>query len=406
MELFYALLVLLITARIFAEVAVRLGQPELLGEICAGVLLGLLFSHYQETFPVLASLDDRDNHLLTAVKDLGVFFLMLMGGLELRPHQMAQASRSGIIIALGGIFLPFSLAWSVGKYFFPPSDFQTAQILFLATALSVTAVPVAIKVLMNTGKLESRLGRSIVSAAVIDDALSLILLAAMTTVIYTGSLPGGSALLIMAVKIGAFFVVTSLVGHYLFPALGRLLKKTSAEEFEFSMLLTAAFAYAVIAEILGMHFILGAFQAGLFFRRKTVDEKTFERVDKRVKGITNGFLAPVFFASVGLHIELSAIFAIPGFVILLITAATVGKVFGAGLATRAVGFDARASLAIGFAMNARGAVELIIADIALRAGIFSSAQSPVLEHLFSAVVIMAVVTTLMTPVILGVIFDD
>jgi Kef-type K+ transport system membrane component KefB len=317
---------------------------------------------------------------------------------------MAQASRSGFVIALGGIALPFVLAWAVGTYFFPPSDFQIAQILFLATALSVTAVPVAIKVLMNTGKLETGLGRSIVSAAVIDDALSLMLLAAMTTVIHSGSLPGGSALIIMACKIGAFFVVTSLVGHYLFPALGRLLKKTSAEEFEFSMLLTAAFAYAVLAELLGMHFILGAFQAGLFFRRKTVDEKTFERVDKRVKGITNGFLAPIFFASVGLHIELSAIFAIPGFVAILITAATVGKVWGAGLAARAVGFDARESLAIGFAMNARGAVELIIADIALRAGIFSSAQSPVVEHLFSAVVIMAVVTTLMTPVFLGLIF--
>lgn len=312
MELFYILLVLLITARLFGEAAIRLGQPELLGEILAGITLGLAINYFQDYMPLLNSLDDSNNALLAAIKDLAIFFLMLMGGLELRPREMAKASRGGVIIALGGIVLPFILAWILGSYFFPPSPLQSAQILFLATALSVTAVPVAIKVLMNTGTLETAMGRAIVSAAVIDDVLSLILLAVMTQVFQTGSLPGGVAVFLMLANIAIFFIITTFIGHYLFPLLGRLLKRSAAEEFELSMLLTTAFAFGVLAELLGMHFILGAFQAGLFFRRDTIDQRVFDGVTDKVRGLTNGFLAPIFFASVGLHLDLSALLIVPG----------------------------------------------------------------------------------------------
>jgi Kef-type K+ transport system membrane component KefB len=148
-----------------------------------------------------------------------------------------------------------------------------------------------------------------------------------------------------------------------------------------------------------MHFILGAFLAGLFFVRGTFDEKTYEDVFRKTSGLTTGFLAPVFFASIGLHLDLQALWSVPGLVVLLIVVATLGKLLGAGGGALAFGFSARESLAIGSAMNARGAVELIVADIALRAGLFSLPDPPPPEvsNLFSAVVIMAVVTTLITP---------
>lgn len=404
MEIFYILLVLLIASRIFAEVAVRFGQPELFGEIMAGILLGLIVHHFDNSFPILSDLDS--NAIFTAVKDLGIFFLLLLGGIELRPGDMAKASKAGILVAAGGMVIPFFFALVIGYSFLPQSGYKTAQIIFLGTALSVTAVPVAIKVLMDMNLLESKMGRMIVSAAVIDDALSLLLLAVLTAVIKSGSLPGGLELARLGMNVVLFFVLTSLIGYYVFPAAGKLFRKTRADEFELSMLLTAAFAYAVLAEILGMHFILGAFQAGLFFSRKQTSEETYNNIQSKIKGMTNGFLAPVFFASVGLHLDISALLVIPVFVLLLIVTATLGKLLGAGLAARLTGMNMKEAAAIGMAMNARGAVELVIADIALRAGVFSvpSPPPPIVAELFSAVVIMAVATTLLTPISLHLIF--
>lgn len=404
MEIFYILLVLLIASRIFAEIAVRIGQPELFGEILAGIMLGLIVHQYASVFPILAELDT--SKFFTAVKDLGIFFLLLMVGIELRPRDMAKASKGGIFVATGGMVIPFIFALILGFIYLPQSSYKTAQIIFLGTALSVTAVPVAIKVLMDMDLLESKMGKMIVSAAVIDDVLSLLLLAVLTAVIKSGSIPGGMELVHVFINVVLFFVLTSLVGHYLYPAAGKLFQKTKADEFELSMLLTTAFAYAVFAEILGMHFILGAFQAGLFFSRKQIKKETYVDIQNKIKGMTNGFLAPVFFPSVGLHLDISALLVIPGFVMLLIGIATLGKVLGAGLAARLVGVNFREASAIGFAMNARGAVELVIADIALRAGVFSLPEPPppIVEHLFSAVVIMAIATTLLTPIMLRYIF--
>jgi len=404
MELFYILLVLLITARGFAEVAVRLGQPELLGEILAGISLGLIIHAQGDTFPILSELDT--NEVFTAIKDLGIFFLMLLGGIELHPRDMAKASTGGAVIGIGGILLPFLLALIYGHYLFPPSEYKSSQIIFLGTALSVTAVPVAIKVLMDMDKLSSKAGSMIVSAAVIDDVLSLVLLAVLTAVIQTGSLPSGADLGMLGLQVVLFFAITSLIGHFVFPLLGNLLQKTHADEIEMSVLLTTAFAFALLAESLGMHFILGAFQAGLFFRRRTIDRQMYRKIQDKIKGVTNGFLAPVFFVSVGLHLDISALKIIPGTVLGLIAIASIGKLLGAGLAARFWGFDRYTSSAIGIAMNARGAVELIIADIALRAGVFAhpSPPPPVIEYLFSAVVIMAIVTTLATPPLLRLAF--
>jgi len=404
MELFYILLVLLITARGFAEVAARLGQPELLGEIIAGISLGLIIHAQGDAFPILSELDS--NEVFTAITDLGIFFLMLLGGIELQPKDMAKASTGGAVIGIGGIVLPFLLALIFGYYIFPQSEYKSAQIIFLGTALSVTAVPVAIKVLMDMDKLASNAGRMIISAAVIDDVVSLVLLAVLTAVIRTGSLPTGADLGMLGVQVALFFVITSVIGHFVFPKLGNLLQKTHADEIEMSMLLTTAFAYALLAESLGMHFILGAFQAGLFFRRRTIDKQTYHNIQQKIKGVTNGFLAPVFFVSVGLHLDISALKIIPGTVVVLIAIASIGKVVGAGVAARVWGFDRYNASAVGIAMNARGAVELIIADIALRAGVFAhpSPLPPIIEYLFSAVVIMAVVTTVATPPLLRLAF--
>lgn len=400
MQLFYVLLVLLLVARLCAEIAERLRQPALVGELVAGVALGFIAQRYTDVFPVLAALPE--NEVFSAVIDLSIFFLMLLAGIELHPRRLAEASRNALIVALGGMALPLVLGFSLGWLFLPDSALKLAQSLFLATALAITAVPVSVKILMDLDQLDSKIGRTIVSAAVFDDVLSLVLLAILTAIIKSGSLPGFSTIGILVVKVIVYFFIAVAIGRYIFPWLGRKLKVTHAEEFEFSVLLVGAFAYALLAEALGMHFILGPFLAGLFFVRSTVKPKVYESIRSSLETCTIGFFAPVFFASIGLHLQLGAITEIPIFVMLIVLAAFLGKLIGAGLPAWLVGIAPRESLVIGTAMSARGAVELIVASIALQAGLFRqpAPAPPEVAYLFSATVIMALATTIVAPLIM------
>jgi Kef-type K+ transport system membrane component KefB len=288
----------------------------------------------------------------------------------------------------------------VGWHFLPESPHRTAQTVFLGTALAITAVPVAIKILMDLGALESPVGRTIVAAAIVDDVLSLLLLAFLTALLRTGELLSPLSVLGLLGQISAFFAITTVAGLFVLPKLKPLVQRLMGKEVEFSLLVLVALAFAVLAEYLQMHFIIGAFIAGLFFNARTLPRDAFEAVENRVSGLTKGLLAPVFFASIGMHLEPSALLAVPGFVALLVVAAFVGKLAGAGGSARMMGLSSRDSMTIGVAMSARGAVELVIADVAMRAGLFSqpTPPPPVVANMFSAVVVVAVATTFVAPI--------
>jgi Kef-type K+ transport system membrane component KefB len=268
-------------------------------------------------------------------------------------------------------------------------------------------VPATIKILIDLGKLDSSSGQIIVSAAVFDDIVSLLLLAVLTALISVGGHLEVMEVGVLGFKILFFFLATVIFGFFVFPWAGKFLKRVKEKELDFSAMLIAALAYSVLAELLELHFILGAFVAGLFFGRKTVDSLTYERVRSKVSGVTFGFLAPIFFASIGLNFSPDALFEIPIFLIVLVIAAFLGKFIGAGLMAYAVGLSRNEAAAVGVGMSARGAVELVIADIALEAGIFTvpGVISPILVHLFSAVVIMAIITTVVTPMLLKYIYS-
>lgn len=400
MELLYVLLVLLTVTRLFGELAERLGQPIILGELIAGIALGVLVNSHAETFPVLANLPE--NEVFKGITDLSIFFLMLLAGLELHPRDMVQSSNASLAIAVGGMLLPFTFGFALAWWLIPKSEVHLAQSLFLGTALAITAVPVSVKVLMDLEQLKSRVGNTIISAALLDDMLSLALLAILTAVIESGAIPDAHSILIIFAKVALFFVIATLVGRYLFPLFGRMLKSAIAADFEFSALLIAAFAYSLLAEALGLHFILGAFFTGLFFLRGTVAPGIFYNIKSKLSTCTTGLFAPIFFASIGMSLDISAATETPIFVLALIVVAFFGKLIGAGLPAYLFGYTRRESLAVGVGMSARGAVELIIAEIALRAGIFNHPEPvpTIVEHLFSAVVLMAIVTTLLTPLLL------
>ncbi len=389
---------ILITTRVAAEIAERLGQAALVGELMAGVILGLLAGQFPTTLPILAELSE--DAVFHAITDLGIFFLMLLGGTELQPKKLVEGTRAAAWVAIGGMILPLALGTGLGWLMLPASQLKPAQALFLGVALAVTAIPVAVKALMDLGQLDSKVGQIIVSAAIVDDVLSLLLLAVLTAMISTGALPTLGELAMMGFHLLVFFGVSTVLGVYALPRLSRLLRKACASEAEFSGLLIFALAEALLAEALGLHFILGAFLAGLFFSRRTPDAKTFQDVKAKVSGVTTGFLAPVFFASIGFSLTFSTLSETPGFFAVVLVIAIVGKLVGAGLPALWSGLEKRDAAAVATGMVGRGAVELVIADIALRGGLFDAPEPvpPIVASLFPTVVLMAIITTLIAPV--------
>jgi Kef-type K+ transport system membrane component KefB len=399
-HLLYILLVLLLITRIGSEIAVRFRQPALVGELLGGVLLGLLVVSTPFSAEAISGLDD--DKTFQAVLDLAVFFLMLVAGIEMRPRDLAKASGQAIPVALAGMLFPLVLGLALGWLWLPDSEWKPAQSLFIGVALAITAVPVAVKVLLDLGQLQSRVGQVVIAAAVIDDVLSLVLLAILTAVISSDQALSLQLLGMVALKLILFFGVAVLLSRYLLPRARLVLKRLKSEHSELSLLIIFGLALSVLAETLEMHFLIGAFTAGVLFTRNIVGKEVHERLANQTEAITLGFLAPVFFASIGIHLNLQALLNAPLFLLVLLLAATAGKLLGSGIAARLAGMSGRESFAVGAAMNARGAVEIIIADLALRAGLFDKPQPtpPAIDYLFSAIVIMAIVTTLSSPVAL------
>lgn len=188
MNLFYVLLILLVATRTFGVIAERLGQPALVGELIAGIALGATVAEYPGIFPDLVGIADDD--VFASITDLGMFFLMLFAGVEMQPHKVLQHSTGSLVVAIGGMLIPFGLGVALGWFFLPDTEARTAQCLFLGTALAITAVPATVRILMDLGQLDTAVGQTIVSAAVFDDIISLLLLAWLTGMIAVGAPPG------------------------------------------------------------------------------------------------------------------------------------------------------------------------------------------------------------------------
>jgi Kef-type K+ transport system membrane component KefB len=406
MDLLYILLVLLVVTRACSELAARMNQPPLLGELIGGVLIGAVAVGTVDATSTIARLDS--DQTFQAVLDLAVFFLMLLAGIEMRPRDLAKASSRAIPIALAGMLVPLAFGYALGSWWLPESSWKTAQSLFIGVALAITAVPVAVKVLLDLGQLQSRVGQVVIAAAVIDDILSLVLLAVLTSLLSSSESLTIESLAALVINVVLYFAAAGLVGRFILGRAARLVRRLTLEHAEFSLLIAFGLALAVLAELLGMHFLIGAFTAGVLFTRNVIGEERHRQIQTQTEALTLGFLAPVFFASIGIHLNVEVIIEAPLFLLALLVVATVGKLAGAGIAARLGGFSRQHSVAIGAAMNARGAVEIIVADIALRAGLFQHPDPPppAIDYLFSAVVFMAIVTTIASPLALQWLLPD
>ncbi len=395
-ELLVAILVLIVLARATGELIQRLGQLAILGELLIGVVLGTVMAYG----PFSQFVHLTDNEVFGAMTSLGMFFLMLMAGMEMDVRKLVKASKTGITVALGGVIVPLGLGYLIGQIFMPDSSYKLAQSLFIGVALSITAVPALSRVLIELKQMNTRLGQTIMNAAIVDDVLGLFLLAVLTAMLAEGGVPSPGDLAILAAKIVGFFIFVFISGKYLIPRIGHIAQISKFEEMEFSIAVIITLIFSVAAEYAGMHFIIGALFAGMFLREETFGKHVAEHLEEHVKGITLGFLAPLFFVSIGLHVDLGALTTAPVFVLVLLLGAIVGKVVGCGLPARLSAFTWRESLAIGSGMNGRGAVEIVIAVVALEAGLFAhpTPVPSVVSAVFSGIVIMAIVTTVIVPV--------
>lgn len=392
-------MVIVIATRILGRLAIRAHQPASVGEVLAGILLAIGFAAYAGDMPLVAAI--VSSPAIDHVAQIGIFFLMLYAGVELRPREIAANSKVSLRVALGGLVVPLAAGIAFAWLLLPASELKLAQALVVGTALAITAIPVAVKVFLELGLLHKPVGEIVVSAALFDDVFGLLLLAVVTNLITLGQLPNGYSMVHLLVQAAGFFTLTGVLAYFGYPLIWRRVEALSIPGLRLIILLGVGVGFGTLAEHLGMHFVLGPFMAGLFFEPGQVGADAYGRQKSILEPVTLGILGPVFFAWIGMQLDLGAFIAVPWFLAGLVVIAFLGKLLGAGLPALWSGLGRRDAAAIGVGMGGRGAVELVIISIALTAGVFENPQGdPIVGNLFSALVITAVVTTVLTPIFL------
>ena len=385
-QLFVTVVIILVAARLLGEIFQRLRLPPLVGELGAGIIIG----------PYFLKLVTPDESL-TVLSDLGVFFLMLLAGLQMDPREIRKTGLHGGILSGIAFSIPFVSGFTIAYLF----GLAMVQSMFVGLLLSITAVPVTIIVLMQFGILESKLGNTVITAAVINDILSLVILSIVLQ-LHEGNVTSVSifeqaafSTIKISLFIGGIFLVDVLfrkTKFWLQHHAAYFFEKLHTREAAFGILLISTILVSVIAqEIIGLPFIIGTFFSGLIVYKEIIRKENFDRVYGIISAITFGFFAPIFFALIGIDIKLDSIFNNLPFFIILALVAVFSKVGGGYIGSRILRFTKQESLAIGFLMNGRGMVELIIASIGFSSGIIDST-------IFSITVTIGWITTIMAPV--------
>jgi Kef-type K+ transport system membrane component KefB len=364
-------------AKLFGELCERIGQPGLVGEIIAGALIGP---------GVLGWV--QPNETLKALSDLGVMFLLFSVGLEVKASELMRVGTKAALVAALGVVVPFVAGWAILLAWGAPQ----IEAVFVGACMVATSVGITASVLSSRGLLHELASKVILAAAVIDDVLGLIVLAVMSAVA-RGHLNVWEVLL-TAVLASAFTVIMAVWGT---TAVDRFLphfkSRAKAGEAEFHIALVFLFAMAMLAQYTGIAAIVGAFLAGLAFS---------DSADNRVRDLTRGvseLLVPFFLVGIGLHFDyrvfLSKSTAMLTLVIL--AAAIVTKLMGCGAGAISMGWAN--ALKVGLGMVPRGEVGMVVAQMGLTLAVIS-------KDVYSVVVVMAVLTTVVTPYLLKIAFRE
>jgi len=386
-----ALAAILAGAKIGGHLALRLGQPAVLGELLVGILLGNLSWSGLHQFESM-----KNDATLDALSSLGVIILLFEVGLESTIRDMLKVGLSSFLVALLGVITPFGLGWLVGAWLLPDRTIYVH--LFIGATLTATSVGITARVLKDLGKGQSPEARVIIGAAVIDDVLGLVILAAVSGLIQaaaTGTTVSSASLAFILVKSTGFLFGALLVGTYLSPVWFSFASRLKGDDVLLAAALTFCFVLAYLAAVVGLAPIVGAYAAGLilesvhFEKFKDREEHELEELMKPI----SAFLVPVFFVVMGMRVDVSVFGQFH--VVALAGALTVAAILGKqACSLGAIGSGAD-RLSVGIGMIPRGEVGLIFANIGL--SLVIDGQRIIDEGLYSAIVVMVLVTTLVTP---------
>ncbi|MDQ4131991.1 MAG: cation:proton antiporter [Actinomycetota bacterium] len=389
---------LLTVARTLGHVATRLGLPSVVGELLAGFVLGpsLLGNIAPGLFDWVFPQNPEQVHLLEVVSWLGVIMLLILTGLETDVGLIARKGKRAAAISLGGIAVPFATGLGLG--FLLPGEFvgdpnkRLVFALFIGTAMSISAIPVIAKVLMEMKVIRRDIGQITLAAGMIDDTIGWILLSIVAGLAASGSVSlltaGGSVLSVLAV-----LLVAATVGRKLVSFIIRSLDThIGGDMVKITALMVLALVFGAITHALHLEAVLGAFIAGILVSQI----KRFDDHARHVfEMVTLGIFAPVFFAASGLRVDIGRLAdpEVLGVGLVVLAIAILGKFVGAYVGARATRLGHWEALSLGAGMNARGAMEIIVATIGLSLGILT-------PEMYSIILMVAIVTSLMAPPIL------
>ena len=391
--------VVIIAARLTGRLFRAIGQPQVVGEMVAGLLLGP--SVFGAVAPNLfARVFPADSlGYLNALSQIGLLLFMFMIGLELDTRLLRGRTRSALLVSQSGILIPFVLGFVLARELH--EDLAPAGVpllsfgLFIGIAMSITAFPVLARILREKKLLGTRLGVATLASAAVDDVMAWTGLAIIIMIVRAG----GETAVSPAVMIGGTVAFVVVMIGIVRPLLRRwsVSWRTKASQDMIALMLVLALICAWITEALGVHALFGAFVAGAVI---PANRPVVRETIRKLEDITVVFLVPLFFAFAGLRTSLALVAggSMWGYVLLIIVVAVAGKLGGCTIAARLSGMPWREATALGILMNTRGLMELVVLNIGLDIGVIG-------PELYAMMVVMAIVTTFLTTPLLSLVFN-
>lgn len=388
---------LLITARVLGEISIKLKQPAVIGEILAGVILGPSLIGNIEVISPLVNLYDNPSVMLEVISLIGALLLLFITGYEIDLSLIKHHYKSAGATALGGLIIPllggFLISYIIpDKFLVNPAE-RLVFSFFIATAMSVSAIPVIAKVLIDLNLLRRDIGQITIAAGMIDDAVAWILLSFVLGLVQIGTITLNDSVYAV-VKVLSFALLSFFIGRILVKELIQFVQDKVVSRYKnITLIFVFVFLFSSIAQAIHLEAVFGAFIVGIIFSQiASVPKEAIVRIES----ITFGVFAPIFFATAGLKVDIKALFnpelAILTFILILV--ATLSKVLGAYSGARLLAkVDHWTALSFGAGLNARGAIQIIIATIGLSFNIIS-------PEIFSVIILMAVITSIISPVML------
>lgn len=402
--LLLAISTMLILSRIVAEFGKRLKLPMVMGELLVGILLGptILGTFAPEISNYLFPLKTNEHVsiALDGIFSLSVIMLLFVAGMEVQLPLVLRQGRAAVFTGLGSMILPFGTGFAVAWFFpqwfgiDPGSNTQFMFALFLGTALSISALPVIARILMDMNLFKTNIGMIIIASAMFNDLVGWLIFSFILSTVGQGNTQsdvGYTILYILAFGAFMLFIGRRLINR----ALPWIQTRLSWPGGVLAMCLGLCLLCAAFTESIHIHAILGAFIAGI-----AIGDSVHLREQAReiIHQFVTNFFAPLFFVSIGLKVNFVEHFDLLIVTVVLVLA-FVGKVVGAGVGARLGGLDRRSAIAIGFGLNARGAMEIILGTLAFEAGLIT-------QPIFVALVIMALITSIASAPLMRRFVDD